>query len=62
MLLTAGAFLTGIGFTMSIFISNLAYSSALLPAAKIGIFAASVTSAAFGLLIWLWHTFLLKTQ
>jgi NhaA family Na+:H+ antiporter len=54
--LTAGAFLTGIGFTMSIFISNLAYPSALLSAAKLGIFVGSATSAIIGLLILLWWT------
>lgn len=54
--LTAGAFLTGIGFTMSIFISNLAYPPALLSAAKLGIFLGSATSAIIGLLILLWWT------
>ncbi|MFA7584869.1 MAG: Na+/H+ antiporter NhaA, partial [Novosphingobium sp.] len=54
--LTAGAFLTGIGFTMSIFISNLAFTSALLPAAKLGVFLGSATSAIIGLLILLWWT------
>lgn len=55
-LLTAGAFLTGIGCTMSIFISNLAFPSVLLPAAKLGIFVGSSTSAITGLLILLWWT------
>jgi NhaA family Na+:H+ antiporter len=36
--LTAGAFLTGIGFTMSFFIANLAYPSTLLAAAKLEFF------------------------
>lgn len=54
--LTAGAFLTGIGFTMSIFISNLAFTSALLPAAKLGVFLGSATSAIIGLVILLWWT------
>jgi Na+:H+ antiporter, NhaA family len=54
--LTAGAFLTGIGFTMSIFISNLAYPSELLPAAKMGIFLGSAMSAVIGLLILYWRT------
>lgn len=55
-LLTGGACLTGIGFTMSIFISNLAYPSALLAAAKLGIFLGSATSALIGVLILLWWT------
>jgi len=47
--LCAGAFLTGIGFTMSLFIAGLAYSAAVLDAAKIGILRASLVSAAIGL-------------
>lgn len=51
----AGAFLTGIGFTMSLFIAGLAYAPAMLNAAKLGILAGSVCSAAVGIsaLIWL---------
>lgn len=48
-LLTAGAFLTGIGFTMSLFIANLAYGPSLLVGAKLGILAASATSAIIGI-------------
>lgn len=54
--LTAGAFLTGIGFTMSFFIANLAYPSTLLAAAKLGILLASLASAAVGLLAVYWVT------
>jgi NhaA family Na+:H+ antiporter len=50
-LLAAGACLTGIGFTMSLFIAGLAYAPAMLEAAKIGILSASAISAAIGLLI-----------
>jgi NhaA family Na+:H+ antiporter len=50
-LLAAGSLLTGIGFTMSLFIAGLAYPPALLDAAKIGILTASVVSAAAGLLM-----------
>jgi len=48
-ILAAGAFLTGIGFTMSTFIANLAYSPTLLAAAKVGILAGSATSAVIGI-------------
>lgn len=49
--LAAGAFLTGIGFTMSFFIASLAFTSALLPAAKIGILAGSAMSGILGISI-----------
>ncbi|HSS66549.1 MAG TPA: Na+/H+ antiporter NhaA [Gammaproteobacteria bacterium] len=55
-LLAAGSLLTGIGFTMSLFIAGLAYTPALLDAAKIGILTASVVSAASGLLMLIWLT------
>ncbi len=55
-LLAAGSLLTGIGFTMSLFIADLAYDPAVLNAAKIGILAASAVSAAAGLLMLLWLT------
>lgn len=54
--LTAGAFLTGIGFTMSFFIANLAYPPTLLAAAKLGILLASLASAIVGLLAVYWVT------
>jgi NhaA family Na+:H+ antiporter len=50
-LLAAGACLTGIGFTMSLFIASLAYAPDTLQAAKIGILSASAVSAAIGLLV-----------
>ncbi|SHN16822.1 Na+/H+ antiporter NhaA [Roseibium suaedae] len=52
--LTAGAFLAGIGFTMSLFIANLAFDQELLGAAKLGILTGSVVSAIIGLLALLW--------
>ncbi|WP_404400516.1 Na+/H+ antiporter NhaA [Pelagibacterium halotolerans] len=52
----AGAFLTGIGFTMSLFIAGLAYAPAMLNAAKIGILAGSFCSALAGLGLLLWLT------
>ncbi len=54
--LAAGAFLTGIGFTMSLFIAGLAYAPAMLGAAKLGILTGSVLSAVAGLTMLLWQT------
>jgi NhaA family Na+:H+ antiporter len=55
--LAAGAFLTGIGFTMSLFIAGLAYDPAMLNTAKIGILIASACSASAGLLLMSWLTY-----
>ncbi|MCX4239227.1 Na+/H+ antiporter NhaA [Paraliomyxa miuraensis] len=52
--LGGGAFLTGIGFTMSLFIAGLAYSPAMLQPAKIGILAGSVVSATIALVVLGW--------
>jgi NhaA family Na+:H+ antiporter len=46
--------LAGIGFTMALFIAGLAFEGALLDAAKLGILAASVLSAAAGLALLAW--------
>jgi NhaA family Na+:H+ antiporter len=54
--LAAGALLTGIGFTMSLFIAGLAYAPAMLDAAKIGILSGSAVSAAAGILMLAWLT------
>lgn len=54
--LAAGAFLTGIGFTMSLFIAGLAYGPAMLDGAKIGILAGSLFSAVAGLTLLIWST------
>lgn len=48
MLLAAGGLLAGIGFTMALFIANLAFSPTLIDAAKLGILSASIFSAAAG--------------
>ena len=53
-LLAGGGLLAGIGFTMALFIANLAFSSSLLGGAKLGIFLASVFSAGGGLTLLLW--------
>jgi len=50
-LLGGGALLTGIGFTMSLFIAGLAYSPSMLDAAKVGVLGGSVVVAATGLLV-----------
>jgi NhaA family Na+:H+ antiporter len=52
--LTAGALLAGIGFTMALFIANLAFSESLINAAKMGIFLASAVSAAAGVTLLAW--------
>jgi NhaA family Na+:H+ antiporter len=52
MLIGAGM-LSGIGFTMSIFIGGLAFDGALLADAKLGVVLASLLSGAAGL-AWLW--------
>ena len=56
-LLAAGSLLTGIGFTMSLFIAGLAFDPAMLSAAKIGILIASAVSGAAGLSMLVWLTF-----
>ncbi len=50
-LILAGGMLAGIGFTMAIFIANLAYSTAQINAAKLGILLASLFSALSGLIL-----------
>jgi NhaA family Na+:H+ antiporter len=53
-LLAAGGLLTGIGFTMALFIAELAFPPAMLNAAKIGVLSASVVSGVAGLLALTW--------
>jgi NhaA family Na+:H+ antiporter len=48
-LLAGGGLLAGIGFTMALFIANLALDQSLIDSAKLGIFLASVASAVAGL-------------
>ena len=47
-LIAAGGLRAGIGFTMALFIANLAFSPDLLNAAKMGILTASIFSALAG--------------
>ncbi|SEG88973.1 Na+/H+ antiporter NhaA [Marinobacterium lutimaris] len=48
-LLAGGGLLAGIGFTMALFIANLAFDASLIDSAKLGILLASVTSATAGI-------------
>ncbi|TBW48717.1 Na+/H+ antiporter NhaA [Marinobacter halodurans] len=48
-LLAGGSLLAGIGFTMALFIANMAFSESLIDSAKLGIFLASIFSAVAGL-------------
>ncbi|TDG14201.1 Na+/H+ antiporter NhaA [Seongchinamella unica] len=48
-LLFGGSLLAGIGFTMALFIANIAFDKSLVDSAKLGIFLASVFSAAAGI-------------
>jgi Na+:H+ antiporter, NhaA family len=50
-LVAGAALLAGIGFTMALFIANLAFSEDLIGSAKLGIFLASSFSALAGLLV-----------
>jgi NhaA family Na+:H+ antiporter len=53
-MLAGGGMLAGIGFTMSIFISGLAFEGPRLADAKFGVILASLLSGAVGL-AWLWR-------
>jgi NhaA family Na+:H+ antiporter len=50
-LLAGGGLLAGIGFTMALFIANLALSKTLIDSAKLGIFLATVFSVLVGLAV-----------
>jgi NhaA family Na+:H+ antiporter len=55
-LLAAGSLLTGIGFTMALFIAELAFDDVLLDSVKLGVMGASIISAGLGLLALIWLT------
>jgi len=50
-ILIGGSFLTGIGFTMALFISSLALDGSSLDAAKVGVLIGSFLSAVLGMLL-----------
>lgn len=52
--LGAGGMLAGIGFTMALFIANLAFGPSLINAAKLGILSASAFSAVVGIALLAW--------
>ncbi len=53
-LLAGGGLLAGIGFTMALFIANVAFSNTLIDGAKLGIFLASIVSALAGMALLMW--------
>lgn len=55
-MLAAGSLLTGIGFTMALFIADLAFDAGLINSAKLGILAASAVAATSGVLALIWLT------
>ncbi len=60
-LLAGGSFLAGIGFTMALFIANIAFDKSLIDSAKLGILLASVFSAVAGLTLLVWLPERVKT-
>lgn len=60
-LLVGGSLLAGIGFTMALFIANIAFDKSLIDSAKLGIFLASVFSAVAGLALLRWLPARVKT-
>jgi NhaA family Na+:H+ antiporter len=55
-LLAGGSLLAGIGFTMALFIAQLAFSKDLIDAAKLGILSGSVVSALGGVALLAWFS------
>jgi NhaA family Na+:H+ antiporter len=53
-MLAGGGMLAGIGFTMALFIANLAFSVDHIDAAKLGILSASLVSAVLGMALLAW--------
>lgn len=55
-MLAGGGLLAGIGFTMALFIADLAFDDSLIHNAKLGILLASVVAAVAGLSVLVWST------
>ena len=53
--LAGGGFLAGIGFTMALFIADLALEGVALDAAKVGVLGASAVAATIGMLVLVWR-------
>jgi len=53
-MMAGGGILAGIGFTMALFIADLAFTDSLIDSAKLGIFLASVFSAGAGVAVLMW--------
>lgn len=53
-LIAGGSLLAGIGFTMALFIANIAFDKSLIDAAKLGIFLASIFSGLAGIAVLMW--------
>jgi len=53
-MMAGGGILAGIGFTMALFIADLAFTDSLIDSAKLGIFVASVFSAGAGVAVLMW--------
>ncbi|ACF45204.1 MAG: Na+/H+ antiporter NhaA [Prosthecochloris sp.] len=53
-LIAGGSLLGGIGFTMALFIANIAFDNSVITSAKLGIFLASIFSATAGLSMLRW--------
>ena len=55
-LLAAGGLLTGVGFTMALFMADLSFEAHILDSVKLSILGASVISALMGLIALAWIT------
>ena len=55
-LLAAGGLLTGVGFTMALFMADLSFEAHILDSVKLSILGASVISALMGLITLAWIT------
>ena len=55
-MLAGGGFLGGIGFTMALFIADLAFPHVMINTAKLGVLTASVVSAVAGMAVLAWST------